>query len=253
VAKGFGEVWGVSRLDALTTAPVEELIAAQVRFVASWPQHFPLRMEVDGKLMPRLPVLTIADGGASGTRLLIGTNRDESALFVGPHPAEVTAAELGNVPLEKFQEVYAGYAAVYPELSEERRRIRALTAEEYWVPSVRVADAQVRGGGKAWMYRLDFTPGSGRLKGFAAHTEELGLVWDKPNVEIPNAVAETALARQVHAAWVAFIKGEVPGGGGLPVWPEYSSETRETMIFDAVSRVEARPQERELRLWDGVL
>jgi para-nitrobenzyl esterase len=253
VARGFGEVWGASRVAELTTAPVEELIAAQVRFLANWPQHFPLRMEVDGRLVPRLPVLTIADGGMGGTRLLIGTNRDESALFVGPHPAEVTAAELGNVPLEKFQEVYAGYAAVYPELNEERRRIRALTAEEYWVPSVRVADAQVRGGGKAWMYRLDFTPGSGRMKGFAAHTEELGLVWDKPNEEIPNAVAETALAKQVHAAWVAFIKGETPGAGGLPTWPEYSSETRETMIFDAVSRVEARPQERELRLWDGVL
>jgi para-nitrobenzyl esterase len=253
VAQGFGEVWGLSRLDALTTAPAEELIAAQVRFVASWPQHFPLRMEVDRKLVPRLPVLTIADGGMSGTRLLIGTNRDESALFVGPHPAQVTAGDLGNVPLEKFQEVYAGYAAVYPELSEERRRIRALTAEEYWVPSVRVADAQVRGGGKAWMYRLDFAPGSGRLKGFAAHTEELGLVWDKPNVEISNAVAERSLATKVHAAWVAFIKGETPGAGGLPAWPEYSSETRETMIFDAVSRVEARPQERELRLWDGVL
>ncbi len=187
------------------------------------------------------------------TRLLIGTNRDESALFVGTHPEEVTAAELGNVPLERFEQVFAGYAGVYPEMSEERRRIRALTAEEYWVPSVRVADAQVRGGGKAWMYRLDFTPGSGRMKGFAAHTEDLGLVWDKPNAEIPNAAAEAALAKQVHAAWVKFIQGEAPGAAGLPAWPEYSSEARETMIFDAVSRVEARPQEKELRLWDGVL
>jgi para-nitrobenzyl esterase len=253
VARGFGEVWGASRVAALTTAPAEALIAAQVRFVAEWPQHFPLRMEVDGRLLPRLPVETIADGGMTGTRLLIGTNRDESALFVGPHPGEVTSAELGNVSLAKFQEVFAGYAAVYPELSEERRRIRALTAEEYWVPSVRVADAQVKGGGKAWMYRLDFTPGSGRLKGFAAHTEDLGLVWDKPNEEIANAAAETALAKQVHAAWVAFIKGEIPGAAGLPVWPEYSSATRVTMIFDAVSRVEEKPQERELRLWDGAL
>jgi para-nitrobenzyl esterase len=253
VARGFGEVWGASRVAALTTAPAEALIAAQVRFVAEWPQHFPLRMEVDGRLLPRLPVETIADGGMTGTRLLIGTNRDESALFVGPHPGEVTAAELGNVSLAKFQEVFAGYAAVYPELSEERRRIRALTAEEYWVPSVRVADAQVKGGGKAWMYRLDFTPGSGRLKGFAAHTEDLGLVWDKPNEEIPNAAAEKALAKQVHVAWVAFIKGETPGAAGLPVWPEYSSATRVTMIFDAVSRVEEKPQERELRLWDGAL
>jgi para-nitrobenzyl esterase len=57
----------------------------------------------------------------------------------------------------------------------------------------------------------------------------------------------------VHAAWLAFIKGEAPGANGLPVWPEYTSGARATMVFDAVSKVEERPQEAELRLWDGVL
>jgi para-nitrobenzyl esterase len=189
----------------------------------------------------------------SGTRLLIGTNRDESALFVGAHPQDVTAGELGNVPLAKFEEVFARYAGVYPKMSEEQLRIRALTAEEYWVPSMRVADAQVKGGGTAWMYRLDFAPGSGRLKGEAYHSEELGLVWDKPNETIANAAAEAALAKQMHAVWVAFIQGKTPGAEGLPAWPEYSSETRETMVFDSASRVEEKPQEAELRLWDGVM
>ena len=40
------------------------------------------------------------------------------------------------------------YRAVYPEMTEQQRRIRATTAEEYWIPSVRVADAFVRGGGR---------------------------------------------------------------------------------------------------------
>ncbi len=249
VARGFEEIWGKGAA-TLKTAPAAELIAAQVRLMASWPKHFPLRMEVEGRLLPQLPIETIADGRMSGTRLLIGTNRDESALFVGPHPQRVTAAELGNVPLAKFEEVFAGYRAVYPEMSEEQLRIRALTAEEYWVPSVRVADAQVRGGGVAWMYRLDFAPGSGRMKGEAFHSEDLQFVWDRPNGTEAGAVA---LARQVHAAWVAFIKGETPSAEGLPEWPEYTSEERKTMVFNALSRVEERPQEAELRLWDGTL
>ncbi|MGA7157145.1 MAG: carboxylesterase family protein [Acidobacteriaceae bacterium] len=252
VALGYGDVWG-KRAETLKTAPAEDLIAAQVKFMASWPEHFPLRMEVDGKLLPRLPVETIPDGRMSGTRLLIGTNRDESALFVGPHPQKVTAAELGNLALATFEEVYAKYRAIYPKMSEEQLRIRALTAEEYWIPSVRVADAQVKGGGTAWMYRLDFAPGSGRLKGEAFHSEDIGLVWDKPNPEWSNERAEAALAKQVHDAWVAFIKGGTPGAEGLPPWPEYTEEARETMVFDTVSRVEERPQESELRLWDGVL
>jgi para-nitrobenzyl esterase len=252
VAKGFAEVWGKD-VESLKLAPPEELIGAQMRFVASWPQHFPLRMELDGSLLPRLPVETIANGALSGTRLLIGTNRDESALFVGPHPQKVTAADLGNVELAKFEEVFARYRAVYPTMSEEQLRIRALTAEEYWVPSVRVVDAHVRGGGTAWMYRLDFAATNGRMKGEAYHSEELGLVWNKPIEEIANVVKEKALAKKMHAAWLTFIKGETPGAEGLPLWPQYSNKTRETMVFDAVSRVETRPQEAELRLWDGVM
>jgi para-nitrobenzyl esterase len=252
VSQGFVEVWG-REAKALKTAPADELIAAQVKFMASWPQHFPLRVEVDGSLIPRMPVETIANGALSGARLLVGTNRDESALFVGPHPQKVTAGDLGNVPLAKFEEVFARYRAVYPTMSEEQLRIRALTAEEYWVPSVRVVDALVKGGGTAWMYRLDFAPASGRMQGEAYHSEDVGLVWDKPNEEISNAVAETALAKKMHAAWVTFIKGGTPGAEGLPLWPQYSIETRETMVFDAVSRVESKPQEAELRLWDGVM
>jgi para-nitrobenzyl esterase len=253
VARGYAEIWGAPRVAELKTAPAEALIAAQVRLMASWPQHFPLRMEMDGGLLPRLPVETIAAGAMRGTRLLIGTNRDESALFVGPHPQSVTAGDVGNVPLAKVEEVLARYKTVYPEMSEEQVRIRALTAEEYWVPSVRVADAQLKGGGAAWMYRLDFAPGSGRLKGEAFHSEDLGLVWDKPNEDVSNAAAETALAKQMHAAWVAFIQGKTPGAEGLPAWPEYSSGARATMVFDQVSRVEEKPQEAELRLWDGVM
>lgn len=252
VARGYADVWEKGAA-GLKTAPVEELIGAQERFLRGWPEHFPLRPEVDGRLVPRLPVETIAAGSAQGTRLLIGTNREESALFVGPHPQTVTAADLGNLSLGRFQEVFARYAAVYPKMSVEQLRIRAVTAEEYWVPSVRVADAQVRGGGRTWAYRLDFRPGSGRLQGEAYHSEDLGLVWDKPNEAIENAAAETVLAKQMHAAWVAFIKGGKPGAEGLPVWPEYTLEARATMVLDAVSRVEERPQEAELRLWDGVL
>lgn len=253
VANGFGAVWGKGA-PALLTAPAEELIAAQVEFVRGWPQHFPLRPEVEGAMLPRLPVETIAAGSTRGTRLLIGTNREESAMFLGPHPAyDPKAGDLGNTSLTKFDAVFAKYRVLYPDMSEEQLRIRAASAEEYWVPSVRLAEAQVKGGGKAWMYRLDFVPTSGYYKGDAYHTEELGMVWDKPNTKIANAAAEAVLVKQVHAAWVAFIKGQAPGAEGLPVWPEFTGAGRETMVLDVASKVEERPAEAELRLWDGVL
>jgi para-nitrobenzyl esterase len=257
VSKGYGELWRKqSGLDlaALKMAPAENLIAVQHDFLIDWPQHFPLRPEIDDTLLPQMPVKAIAAGSSKGKRLLIGTNRDESALFIGPHPdIDPAPKDLGNIPLAKFAPVLQQYKHAYPQMEDFRTRIRAVTAEEYWIPSIRVADALVEGGGTAFMYRLDFTESNGHLSGFAYHSLDVPLVWDRPHPNTANLNEELALGKQVHLAWAAFIRGETPAAPGLPAWPEYNVGNRPTMILDVNSRVEQKPNEAELRLWDGVL
>lgn len=256
-AMGFGKAWqAASGLDlaALLTAPAEQLIPIQHDFLASWPQHFPLRAEVDGALIPRMPVETIAKGSTRGKRLLIGTNRDESALFVGPHPMhDATAKDIGNMTVAGFDDVFQHYKEIYPDMTEVQRRIRALTAEEYWIPTIRVVDAHVKEGGTAFVYQLDFVEASGRLSGYAYHSLDVGLVWDKPHAAVSNAADEAALAAQMHTAWAAFIRGETPAAPGLPVWPAYGIERRPTMMLNVQSHVEQLPQNEELHLWDNRL
>jgi para-nitrobenzyl esterase len=257
VSRGYGELWRKQSgqdLASLKTAPGEALIATQHDFLIDWPQHFPLRPEIDDQLLPQMPVKAIAAGSSKGKRLLIGTNRDESALFIGPHPnTDPAPKDLGNIPLAKFAPVLQRYKQTYPQMQEFQTRIRAVTAEEYWIPSVRVADALVEGGGTAFMYRLDFTESNGHLSGFAYHSLDVPLVWDRPHPNAANLNEELALGKQVHLAWAAFIRGETPAAPGLPAWPEYTVANRPTMILDVTSRVEERPNEAELRLWDGVL
>jgi len=254
-SKSFGEMWRSGGKDnaALLKADAGELMAAQEKFLQAWPHRSPLKPEVDGVLLTKMPVVAIVGGSAEGKKLLIGTNREESVAMIGTHPAEVKSREIGSVTPEVFAAVEGRYKALYPELSEERRRIRALTAEEYWVPSVRAADAMVKGGGSVWMYLLTFTEGGGKLAGFAYHSEELPMVWGKAKKDIPNAAAEQTLEQGMHPAWVAFVRGEAPVGPGLPAWPLYRADTRPTMVFDAETKVEIQPQEKELRLWDGAL
>jgi para-nitrobenzyl esterase len=103
------------------------------------------------------------------------------------------------------------------------------------------------------MYRLDFTEAAGRLEGYAYHSLDVGLVWNRPHTGIGNDAEEASLAQQMHLAWAAFIRGAAPAAPGLPAWPAYSSSLRQTMILDRVSRVVQQPAEGELRLWDGVL
>jgi para-nitrobenzyl esterase len=239
---------------SLKTAGAASLIPIQKEFIEVWPKHFPLRAEVDGKLLPRLPIETIAAGSTKAKRLLIGTNRDESALFLGPDPKhDPTALDLGNLPLPQFTEIYAQYKSIYPDMTDIQRRIRAVTAEEYWIPSIRVAEAHTRTGGSTFMYRLDFTESSGRLSGYAYHSLDVGLVWDEPHAAVENAAAEAALASQMHTAWAAFIRGEAPSSPGLPTWPEYNLGQRSTMILNTDSKVAILPQNAELRLWDNKL
>jgi len=257
VAKGFGDAWHTATsLDAsaLRTACADTIIPIQKEFLETWPQHFPLRAEVDGTLIPRLPIETIAAGSTRGKRLLIGTNHDESALFVGPHPLhDATVKDLGNLTLSAFTQVYDRYKSIYPDMTDEQRRIRALTAEEYWIPTIRVADAHLQAGGTAFMYQLDFSEASGRLSGYAYHSLDVGLVWDKPHLAVTNATDEAAIAHQMHTTWSAFIRGENPAAPGLPVWPVYNLDERPTLILDRLSHVQPLLQNDELHLWDHKL
>jgi para-nitrobenzyl esterase len=261
ISKGFGDIWqkqAGSTLASLKTAAGAALIEAQQQFTETWPQHFPLRPEIDGALIPRLPIETIANGSTRGKRLLIGTNREESAAFIGAHPAKDPGAnQLGNMSIAEFDAVYQKYKDIYPGLSVEQRRIRALTAEEYWVPSMRVAESHVKGGGSAYVYELEFEETSGNLEGNAYHGLDVGMVWNHPHEQVADAASEAALGKQIHTAWSAFIRGETPAAPGLPTWPPYNFQDRSTMILgknaSAESRVEQAPQAAELELWKETL
>jgi para-nitrobenzyl esterase len=260
VAHAYGALWrsnhpvSANAFDDLLTAPPATLMATQARLIATFSRHFPFRSEIGHSFLPKRPVDLIATGSSAGRRLLIGTNRDESASFIGPHPhLDPTNRDLGNLDLSTFNKVFARYKSIYPNLSDEQLRIRAVSAEEYWVPSVRLAEAHTHSGGSTWMYRLDYAKPSGPMVSEAYHALDLSLVWQKLDAieqADPNAAP---LSNAMHQAWVAFIQGNTPAAPTLPTWPKFDLNTRATMIFAPHPHVEERPQEAELQLWNGLL
>ncbi len=259
VAQEFGAQWKRDQpanpsFSALLSAPPEALIATQSNLIAASARHFPFRPEIDGRLFTARPVDLVAGAHLTGKRLLLGSNLDESALFLGPHPAsDPRQSDLGNLPLPRFAEVFPRYAALYPAMPAPQRRIRAVTAEEYWIPTVRLADAFTRSGGAAWMYRLDYTEPTGRMANQAFHSLDLSLVWNHLDPAEQADPAAAPLSSQIHTAWTAFLHGQPPAAPGLPPWNEYNSTARPTMILSRQSHLETHPLDAELRLWDGVL
>ena len=238
----------------LRTAPAAALIDTQETLIATSSLHFPFREQIGGALLPSRPVDMIAAGSSRGKRLLIGSNRDESALFLGPHPKPpLKPSDLGNLPLNLAENVLKQYASVYPNMPLSQQEIRAVTAEEYWIPTVRIAESHVANKADTWMYRLDFASYGGRMEGEAYHSEDLGFVWDKLSPAERQDEQAKALAAQMHTAWIAFIQGKTPAAASLPAWPQFDLKKRSTMILDRVSRVEDDPNAAERALWTDLM
>ena len=108
VAQDFAALWKQSNVTPqdLLLAPAAALIETQEKLIATSNLHFPFREQIGGSLLAMRPVDLIAGGSARAKRLLIGSNRDESALFLGPQPKPpVKASDLGNLPLNLFENV----------------------------------------------------------------------------------------------------------------------------------------------------
>ena len=229
-------------------ASADALLSAQRGLIDAWDGNFPLRAESGGALLPDRALGPIAHNGARGKRLLIGTNRDESALFLGDRASQpLTQRNLGNTRLAQFQPVLDAYRKLYPDMTPAQLNIRALTAEEYWMPSIRVAEAAAAGGAAVWFYRLDEEAASGPHKGEAYHSFDLGFVWERLGKSEPDTAQK--LSVQMHDAWASFVKGGAPMADGLPAWPRWNPKTRPTMILADTSRMEQQPFESELKLW----
>jgi para-nitrobenzyl esterase len=247
---GESDPWALVKLDA------RALLAAQISFTKRWNRKYPFRSVIDGIHLPRLPLGALRNGSAYQTPLLIGTTRDESALF-GPNAAmdgTVKQTDLANMSLDQFARVYREYHRALPAISVIDRRYAALTAEEYWVPTARAAAAHASAGNATWVYRLDLPRRHAPHAGYAVHGSELPLVWDKVDDPLssylgPEGDAGQLLSTTMHAAWVSFIRSGVPAGPDL-MWPRYDGAARATMLFGAQSQAVADPDRALRGLWD---
>ncbi|UGT38952.1 carboxylesterase family protein [Nocardia yamanashiensis] len=203
---------------------------------------------VDGVVLPRPTLDTIADGGRSGIKLLIGTTADEARAIL------VASGAMDFIDDAALAATIAGYGLPVPETLAAYRRDRpgatpgdllsAVISDWYFrIPSIRVAETA--GAGDTWLYRFDWaspTIGSG-------HGVEIPFVFDTitdpgltprlgPNP--PQSVADVT-----HRAWVEFITHGDPG------WPPYDTTARATALISDTVTVVADPAGHERILWEG--
>jgi len=146
------------------------------------------------------------------------------------------------------------YSRAFPELTDAQRHWRLLTAEEYAMPTLRLAEAQAQHGAPVWRYRLAWPAPGGPYKGHSPHVLDLPLTFD--HVTLPAMAqmfglssADQPIAEAWHEAIVAFVKGGAPASPGIPAWPRFDTQARATLVFDRLSTVENDPDGAERALW----
>jgi para-nitrobenzyl esterase len=207
--------------------------------------------------LPLQPVEAVA-AGKCDKPLVIGSVMHEMALMLmgmGVDPRTIDEAKLAQMAGmffgDKAGELVAGYKANHPDYTPGDLMVR-MWSDSMRMGEIELAEAQAKAGkAAAYMYLFDWqSPVLPHLK--AAHGIDGAFYFDNTQA-LPmtqdNASAQL-LARRTSTAWAAFARTGTPAAPGLPHWPAYSWNQRETMILSDQPRIERDPlgADRKLRM-----
>lgn len=267
VASRLVEAMGLSSIDEVRTASVEDIVAAQTQVMqsASGELVMPFQPNIDGVVLPSSPWELIAGGSAKGITLMMGTNRDEMKLFA---MLDSEAASLDdNALAERIRPRLGDDAQLVVESYRKARESRGevATATELWwamesdrffrAPAMRCLELHTPHAPATFAYLVTWESPMAMLG--SCHAIELPMVFgtlDAPGASMLSGEGEHAerIASQMQAAWIAFARNGDPSNESLGQWPVYKPETRETMVLGAKCAVEAAPREDERRAWDAI-
>ncbi|MFK0151253.1 carboxylesterase/lipase family protein [Streptomyces sp. NPDC090499] len=254
--------------DLATTDP-RRLTEAGQALGAKMPQHVdrwgqiaptvtPFSPVVDGEVLPSTPWQALAAGSARDVDLLVGHNRDEFRLFLvmSGMSGKITE-EQATGALRLFAPGGAAgehaYRAAHPDASPSDLYERVQTDWLFAIPSLRLAEAQTAGGGRAHLYELTWgAPGNGGLLG-ACHGLDIPLLFGTFEADLANLLwagtgvtpEAEALSARFRTAWTSF------AATGDPGWPAYDTGARTTQVLDTAPTVTAYPEEKARQLWEG--
>ena len=237
-------------VQALIDCPVETLLNAQNTASARYhtEHHSPgvqAFYPVSGnEIIPTTLLEAIEAGVGRDIPVLIGTNQDESSLFMLGSSEDSTAETQSKA--YGSSDLHEHYARLFPSFSPRDIAVRMATDFSFKLPAVRLAELRAETGSETYVYQFNW---ASRIPGLGAtHALEIPFVFNMlhaPGVTAfigPGALPQ-GLASHMHDIWIHFINGQAPD------WPGYQRADRSVMHFDEASHLENNDYEDVIGLW----
>jgi carboxylesterase type B len=189
---------------------------------------------VDGDILFEPPIEAIRKGVAADIDLMVGSNLDETRLFL------LTSGALDRITAEALSSMAAAYGLSKDGVDAYRAAFpgaapgdlfSSIQTDWYWrIPALRMADAHARSArAPTFMYEFAWrSPQMGGRLG-ATHGVEIPFVFDTLGLGTEPLLGPNppqVLADLMHRSWVGFAKTGDPG------WPKFDPVHRATMRFD---------------------
>ncbi len=209
---------------------------------------------VDGITLKRKPFIPDAPAISADIPLMIGSNKDEMSIFragnpkFGKYTDEDFQAHVREALPEKAGELIPAIREAFPDYSPTDLINVTESLKGYWIATVFQAErkaAQAKAPVYVYLMAWETRADNGRLR--AHHALDVPLVFN--NVETMRSMVGEGeepqkMADLMSSAWIAFARTGNPNTKGLPDWPVYDTQNRDTMVFDTISRVQKKPYEK---------
>ena len=196
----------------------------------------------DGAILPASADYATALREAAGrVDVLIGTTREEMAIFFAANPA-MQSLQRAPIPPEEIARLQArrpagSTAQLFADFVGERTFVNGSLA---WAGQAAAA------GRSAFVYQFDWSSPDRRLA--ACHCLDLPFVFgtreafaSAPMLAGADAGEIDALSSVMRASWIAFARTGDPNHRALPPWPAFDERRRATMHFDQVCGAAGAP------------
>ncbi len=215
---------------------------------------------MDHRMLSRHPFFPDAPAQSANIPMILGNTKDETKAFLWKDEAFALTWETLPAYLAVQlrcdihpKHVIAKYREWYPDIGPTELMFKATTAGRSWRGQVEESDVRARDAGPTWVYQFDL-PAADTPRG-APHTIDIAHAFD--NLDKPSAMSGTGptarrVADQLSTAFIHLARNGDPNHAGLPEWKRHTLPNRETMRFDATTRLENDPRKQERELFATV-